>query len=123
MLSFLPVSIFLQLKNVINVFFLFNGFLQTIPSISTNTPLASLVPVSFVMVMGMIFEAVADLIRWDNDKRVNNYKVKIVRKDRKILYEKDGLAADLKVGDIILLENECKIPADCVLLSTDDPLG
>ena len=75
------------------------------------------------MVMGMIFEAVADLIRWDNDKRVNNYKVKIVRKDRKILYEKDGLAADLKVGDIILLENECKIPADCILLSTDDPLG
>jgi hypothetical protein len=65
----------LQLKNVIHVFFLFNGFLQTIPSITTNTPLASLIPVAFVMTLGMVFEAVADVMRWNNDKKVNNYPV------------------------------------------------
>ena len=32
-------------------------------------------------------------------------------------------AAKLMVGDVIMLENECVISADCVVLSTDDPLG
>lgn len=117
------MSLFLQLKNVIHVFFLFNGFLQTIPSITTNTPLASLIPVSFVMTLGMVFEMVADIMRWDNDKKVNNYEVQKVIKYGAIIKEVNEKAANLRVGDIIMLQNECKIPADCVLLSTDDPLG
>jgi hypothetical protein len=73
--SFLPISLFLQCKNVIHIFFLFNGFLQTIPAISTNSPLASIVPVIWVMIMGMLFEMVADIRRWRSDTRVNNLGV------------------------------------------------
>ena len=32
-------------------------------------------------------------------------------------------AAKLMVGDVIMLENENVVSADCVVLSTDDPLG
>jgi len=79
--SFLPVSLMLQLKNVIHIFFLFNGFLQTIPSISTNSPLASWVPVFWTMSMGMIFELIADIRRWNSDKKVNSYKVDMAYED------------------------------------------
>jgi len=72
-LSFLPITLFQQLKNVIHIFFLFNGFLQTIPSISTNSPLASIIPVIWTMSMGMTFELIADIRRWTNDKKVNGY--------------------------------------------------
>ena len=70
-LDFLPRTIFDQMKNVIHAFFIFNGFLQTIPSISTNSPLASLVPVAWTMSMGIIFEMIADIRRWKQDNKTN----------------------------------------------------
>ena len=71
----------LQLKNVIHCFFIFNGFLQTIPSITTNSPLASFIPVLWTISMGMLFELIADIRRWKSDKKVNNYVVDMVFKD------------------------------------------
>jgi uncharacterized membrane protein len=73
--SFLPISLFLQCKNVIHILYIFNGFLQSIPAISTNSPLASIVPVVWVMIMGMLFELVADIRRWRSDSKVNNFIV------------------------------------------------
>lgn len=65
-----------QLKNVINVFFLFNAYMQSVSQISTNSPLASLIPVSWIIGMGMLFDLIADLRRWMNDRQVNNYPVR-----------------------------------------------
>ena len=67
--TFLPITLFVQLKSVINCFYLFNGMLQTFPSISTNSPLASLIPVIWVMLLGIVFELIADLRRWSSDKK------------------------------------------------------
>ena len=78
--SFLPLTIFQQLKNVIHAFFIFNGFLQTIPSISTNSPLASLVPVAWTMSMGIIFELIADIRRWKQDNKTNGQQIEKVSK-------------------------------------------
>lgn len=117
------MSLFLQCKNVIHIFFIFNGFLQTIPAISTNSPLASLVPVVWVMIMGMIFELVADVRRWVSDNKINNYIVKKVVADGSSLKTYDSKASSLIIGDIIQLENGAQIPADCVVLHTDDSLG
>lgn len=111
------------MKNVIHCFFLFNGFLQTIPSISTNSPLASFVPVLWTMSMGMLFELIADIRRWNSDKKVNNYKVELVYESSGKVEVKTSAAEKLKVGDIIKMNNGCMVPADCVVLSTNDPLG
>ena len=54
-----------------NCFYVFNAILQMIPAIATNSYLASLIPVSYVILLGMIFEAVADLRRRSNDNKVN----------------------------------------------------
>ena len=44
----------MQLQNVIVVFFLLNGVLQSIPKISTNTPLSSFVFVCWVILVKII---------------------------------------------------------------------
>lgn len=65
-----------QLKNVINIFFLFNSYMQSVSQISTNSPFASLIPVSWIIAMGMMFDLIADLRRWMSDRQVNNYLVR-----------------------------------------------
>jgi len=122
--NFLPATIFQQLKNVIHLFFIFNGFLQTIPSISTNSPLASLVPVAWTMSMGIIFELIADIRRWKQDNKTNGQQIERVTKDSKgQLTPNKVKSQQLKVGDVILMNDGQMVPADCLVLSTDDSIG
>ena len=69
--TFLPVSCFIQFFRVTNIFYVINAILQSTPSISTNNPLASIVPLVFVVLLGMLREGLADLRRWREDKRTN----------------------------------------------------
>lgn len=69
--NFLPITVAFQLTKVIVVFNLINVVLQAIPSISTNNPLASLIPTLFIIFMGILKELVNELKRLKNDKRVN----------------------------------------------------
>ena len=107
------------MKNVINVFYLLNGTLQLFPAISTNSPLASFIPVGFVILVGMILEIVADFRRYLSDQEVNTYKVARVTKEG----TEETTAAELQVGDVVELTNDCAIQADCIVLSTNDPNG
>ena len=77
----MPLTLFQQLKNIINLFFIINGLLQHIPSISTNSPLVSLIPVSFVIILGIIFELIQDVRRWLSDNEVNAQQVQKVVDD------------------------------------------
>ena len=75
LLTFLPITLFIQLLNVINAFYIFNAGLQMIPSISTNSPLASIIPVSWVILLGILFELIADLRRWQADRKQNRQPI------------------------------------------------
>ncbi|MFS8160576.1 MAG: hypothetical protein ACMG6E_10310 [Candidatus Roizmanbacteria bacterium] len=70
-----------------NVFYLANVILQFQPSISTNSPLASLIPLSFVIFIGMLREFLADLKRWSEDRKTN-----------KVLFKKLAAKGDLING-------------------------
>ena len=90
---------------------------------STNSPLASIIPVCWVIAMGMSFELVAEVRRRRYAKKVNNIKVKKIYRGKELTKEQDTISADLKVGDVIRIDNDCVIPADCLVLSTGDELG
>lgn len=98
--NFLPLALFQQLKNAVNIFFIVNGILQCIPSISTNNPLVSLIPVSWVILIGMLFEGLADYKRWKQDNRVNGQIVTRVGWNGKLEHNKVS-SAQLMVGDVI----------------------
>ena len=74
---------------------------------------------SYVILVGVLFEGIADYRRWKQDNKVNGQVVTRVagQQNEKVL------SMELLVGDIILVQNDEMLPADCVLVSTDDPLG
>ena len=70
-MTFVPIALFLQFKKVVVCFYTFNTVMQSIPAISTNSPLASLVPVIFVILVGMGKEGYLEYKRMKEDKRIN----------------------------------------------------
>ena len=45
--------------------------MQSIPAISTNSPLATLIPTLFIIFLGMVKELYLEIKRWKEDKRIN----------------------------------------------------
>ena len=78
-LTFVPIALFLQFKKVVVCFYIFNTIMQSIPAISTNSPLASLIPVLFVIIVGMGKEAYLEYKRWKEDKRINGQPCYILK--------------------------------------------
>jgi phospholipid-translocating ATPase len=76
--TFIPITLFLQFAKIVNAFFLVNGILQSIPSIRTNSPLATLVPLTFVVILGMVKEAIAEIRRWQEDRAFNKNQTRVL---------------------------------------------
>ena len=70
-ITFLPATILQQFTRVVNCFYCFNAVLQSIPAVSTNNPLATIIPLSWVILMGVIKEAIVEIKRWHDDRTVN----------------------------------------------------
>lgn len=73
--NFLPITILLQFTQVINVFYLGNAILQSFPSVSTNDPLFTIIPLIFLIFLGVLKEGLADYKRYKIDKTTNEKPV------------------------------------------------
>lgn len=69
--NFLPITFLLQFTKVINVFYLGNAILQSFPSVSTNDPLYTIIPLSVLIFLGILKEGLADYKRYKIDKAEN----------------------------------------------------
>ena len=69
--NFLPITIALQFAKVINVFYLGNAILQSFPTVSTNDPLFTIVPLSILVALGVLKEGLADYKRYKIDRETN----------------------------------------------------
>ena len=78
---------------------------------------------AWVIIVGILFELVSDLRRWRSDRKVNGLKVARVFYSNGKLECADTVSAALKVGDVVRLQSDDLIPADCVVLQNDDPTG
>lgn len=96
------------LKSFIVSFFLLSGLLQLEPSIRTNQPAFVLVPVFIVIIALMVFEASEETRRWLQDRSINSQVVKRVRMSKAAPYliSSKTTSAEIRVGDIILLDND-----------------
>lgn len=150
LLTFFPVTTILQFTRVVNVFYLFNGILQSIPSVSTNDAIVTFIPLSMIVLMGVLKEGFLEVEKWLSDKQVNAtpYR-KLVRSTdkaaspvnsnesgradgvrfdfmeaRNFEYAFETVAfKDIKVGDILEIRDGETFPADCILLKTAQANG
>ena len=74
--TFLPIQVFIQFTKIINLFYLLNAILQTIPSISTNTPLSTIIPLTFVILLAILKDLIVEIVRWKEDRAFNSATVR-----------------------------------------------
>lgn len=102
-----------QFTRVTNCFYVVNAILQFIPSINTNDPMATVIPLAFVVVVGILKELVVEVRRWQQDRKVNSMVTR--RLDSSGKMQKITLN-DVKVGDVLKVMEGETLPADCILL-------
>ena len=115
-ITLIPVVLFNQFKFFSNLFFLLIAISQAVPQLRVGFLFTYVAPLAIVLAITICKEAVDDYQRYIRDKEQNETEF------NKVTY--DGLikikACDIKVGDIIQLEKNERVPADMVFLHTTD---
>ena len=114
LITFIPKGLLYQFSRLSNIYFLFTAIIQSIPIISPLTSLTAIVPLLFVLGVSMIREAIEDLVRNNYDKLSNEEEVIVLRNNKFI----KSLSKTLRQGEIILVYENRKIPADMILIDT-----
>jgi P-type E1-E2 ATPase len=82
------------------------------------------VGVIVMILIGMCKECYVEVQRMRKDKAVNSFMIKRMKKfgvdTEEPTFEEVNIV-DIKVGDILEIENDGFVPADCILLKTEDP--
>ncbi|CAN9513586.1 unnamed protein product [Ophioblennius macclurei] len=117
--TFLPVNLFEQFQEVANTYFLFLLILQLIPQISSLSWFTTIVPLALVLSITAVKDATDDYFRHKSDNQVNNRQSQVLI--RGSLQNEKWM--NVRVGDIIKLENKQFVAADLLLLSSTEPHG
>uniref|UniRef100_A0A914ZBV5 Phospholipid-transporting ATPase n=1 Tax=Panagrolaimus superbus TaxID=310955 RepID=A0A914ZBV5_9BILA len=118
-LTFIPKNLFEQFQRLANFYFLVLMILQFIPWISSIVWYSTAIPLFIVLAFSAIKDGYDDIQRHRSDSQVNSRISYIVRNGR--LEEEKWM--NVKVGDIIRMENEHFIAADLLVLSSSEPHG
>uniref|UniRef100_A0A8D3CEC5 Phospholipid-transporting ATPase n=1 Tax=Scophthalmus maximus TaxID=52904 RepID=A0A8D3CEC5_SCOMX len=117
--TFLPINLFEQLQRVANAYFLVLLTLQLIPEISSLSWFTTIVPLVLVLVITAVKDATDDYFRHKSDQQVNNRQSQVLS-GGSLQNEK---WMNVRVGDIIKLENNQFVTADILLLCSSEPNG
>uniref|UniRef100_A0A7N6BJ68 Phospholipid-transporting ATPase n=1 Tax=Anabas testudineus TaxID=64144 RepID=A0A7N6BJ68_ANATE len=118
-ITFLPINLFEQFQEVANTYFLFLLILQLIPQISSLSWFTTIVPLALVLSITAVKDATDDYFRHKSDNQVNNRQSQVLI--RGSLQNEKWM--NVRVGDIIKLENKQFVAADLLLLSSSEPHG
>ncbi|EHB09968.1 Putative phospholipid-transporting ATPase FetA [Heterocephalus glaber] len=116
-LNFLPTNLFEQFQRLANAYFLILVFLQLIPQISSLASYTTVIPLTVVLSITAMKDAIDDMKRHQSDSQVNNRPVLLLVNGR---MEEDKWM-NVQVGDIIKLKNNQPVTADILLLSSSEP--
>jgi phospholipid-translocating ATPase len=113
--------LFQQFKFFLNLYFLVMATSQFIPDIRIGYLYTYWGPLTFVLTVTIFREAVDDIRRHQRDKEVNSQKYRhLVRgRDTPELVP----SSKLRVGDLVIVEKDQRVPADLVLLRTTERSG
>ena len=137
--SFLPLVLYEQFKFFFNLYFLLVALSQFIPALKIGFIATYVAPLAFVLTVTMGKEALDDLERLKRDNESNSQPYRTLVQARQLSKKSrrarglrlgDGEDAgdravystvpssQLKVGDLVVLEKNDRVPADLVLLKT-----
>ncbi|WFC97233.1 P-type phospholipid transporter [Malassezia brasiliensis] len=117
--TFLPCVLYEQFKFFFNLYFLLVALSQFVPALKIGFLATYIVPLSFVLCVTIGKEAVDDYARHRRDAEANSapYAVLVPAAHGGTAVEVVP-ASRLRVGDLVLLHKNQRVPADLVLLKT-----
>ena len=121
LLNFVPLVLFHQFKFFFNLFFLCVSVSQFFEALRVGFLFTFLAPLVFVLLLTMAKEAFDDLQRFQRDKLLNLKTYRKIDPVSKLTAE--VRSQDLRVGDVIYVQANERVPADLVLLFTTDRSG
>ncbi|GAA5838244.1 hypothetical protein JCM3766R1_001874 [Sporobolomyces carnicolor] len=144
-ITFIPLVLYEQFKFFYNLYFLLVALSQFIPALRIGFLATYVVPLAFVLAVTIGKEAFDDYKRFLRDKSANSslYSLLDISRAPASLSAphshhvsstpdlasahtaplKPTPSSNLKVGDLVYLEKNDRVPADILLLRTSDPSG
>ena len=120
--TFVPMNLLMQFMKPANIYFLVISILQVIPSISLSGAMPTVaIPLTIVVIVNMIKDGVEDYKRHVSDEKENSQIVSVLNAVTGALDARKW--REVKVGDVIVVQNHSQSPSDMVLLATSDKTG
>lgn len=121
---FIPVILYEQFKFFFNLYFLLVALSQIIPALRIGYLSSYIVPLAFVLTVTMMKEAGDDITRRKRDSEQNNERYEVLNRLSSITQDVTTIQSkNLKVGDLVRLHKDRRIPADMILLQSSDANG
>lgn len=125
-ITFIPIILYEQFKFFFNLYFLIVALSQIVPQLRIGYLSSYIVPLAFVLTVTMMKEAGDDITRRRRDKEQNFERYEVLnRNSADALTTESKLVAskNLKVGDLIRLHKDERVPADVILLQSSEKTG
>ena len=116
-ISFFPKILYEQFKFFFNLYFLLVALSQAIPALRIGYLSSYVVPLAFVLTVTMSKEAMDDIMRRQRDREQNNELYEVLGMAKLVM------AKDLKCGDLVKLHKDVRVPADMILLQSNEHTG
>ncbi|KAJ2358888.1 putative aminophospholipid-translocase [Coemansia erecta] len=118
-ITFLPLVLFEQFKFFFNLYFLLVALSQFVPQLRIGYLFTYVGPLVFVLAVTMAKEWHDDHARRKRDNEANSQRYSRVTADGSEAIS----SSKIRVGDLVLIEKNQRVPADMVLLRTTESSG
>ena len=118
--TFVPVVLFEQFKFFFNLYFLVVAISQFIPQLQVGYLFTYVAPLVFVLAITMAKEAYDDFQRFKRDKEANS---QLYSRLTGVGGVETVPSSELRVGDMIQIHTDQRVPADVILLRTTEKAG
>ena len=121
--SFLPRTLYNEFSFFFNIYFLLVALSQIIPVLRIGYMSSYIAPLAFVVAISLGKEALDDIGRRRRDAEANSEEFTVLSFGRSGAMEATKKSRDLKVGDVLKVRKNQRLPADVVILKSisNDP--
>ena len=116
LITFFPLALFNQFRYFNNQFYLLMAISQFIPELKVGFLFSYVAPLTFVLFVTLLREAIDDIKRYKRDKEQNSQVfIRIDMNGNKKIFSKD-----IQIGDLIEINKGQRIPADILIIKSYD---